>query len=308
MTLNTFHLAGHGAANVTLGIPRLREIVMTAAQQPKTPTMKLPINDSISDDAIEKFMKRTSRLNLSEVVERVTVTERLSAKTIEQIDRRRTYTVLLQFYDKAEYLDEYHVTPKQIMESLPSSFAVHLQKEITKEFKAAAKALANDINSVGKGRAVRENADQVNEDDERAGRDEELNDDGDAYEMKRKAQAEQIATYESDEEEDADERDEEDILAARVEEDSDNEDEEESKVGDAVEKAKDEQRIEDVGEYFKLASKYATTFSFDLVNGRSCQFDLEVRIPFSSVTHNERVRLTSAHIAVHWKLSKAIID
>ena len=28
MTLNTFHLAGHGGANVTLGIPRLREILM----------------------------------------------------------------------------------------------------------------------------------------------------------------------------------------------------------------------------------------------------------------------------------------
>lgn len=26
MTLNTFHLAGHGGANVTLGIPRLKEI------------------------------------------------------------------------------------------------------------------------------------------------------------------------------------------------------------------------------------------------------------------------------------------
>ena len=29
MTLNTFHFAGFGAKNVTLGIPRLREIVMT---------------------------------------------------------------------------------------------------------------------------------------------------------------------------------------------------------------------------------------------------------------------------------------
>lgn len=32
MTLNTFHLAGHGGANVTLGIPRLREIIMTASK------------------------------------------------------------------------------------------------------------------------------------------------------------------------------------------------------------------------------------------------------------------------------------
>lgn len=42
MTLNTFHLAGHGGANVTLGIPRLREILMTAAKCIKTPSMTLP--------------------------------------------------------------------------------------------------------------------------------------------------------------------------------------------------------------------------------------------------------------------------
>ena len=32
MTLNTFHFAGHGEANVTLGIPRLREILMVASK------------------------------------------------------------------------------------------------------------------------------------------------------------------------------------------------------------------------------------------------------------------------------------
>ena len=45
MTLNTFHLAGHGGANVTLGIPRLREILMTAAKVIKTPSMVLPFNN-----------------------------------------------------------------------------------------------------------------------------------------------------------------------------------------------------------------------------------------------------------------------
>ncbi len=44
MTLNTFHLAGSGGVNVTLGIPRLREIVMTASQQLKTPSMLLPVD------------------------------------------------------------------------------------------------------------------------------------------------------------------------------------------------------------------------------------------------------------------------
>jgi DNA-directed RNA polymerase I subunit RPA1 len=41
MTLNTFHLAGHGAENMTLGIPRLKEILMTTPTNIKTPNMNL---------------------------------------------------------------------------------------------------------------------------------------------------------------------------------------------------------------------------------------------------------------------------
>lgn len=41
MTLNTFHLAGHGGANMTLGIPRLKEILMTTPSNIKTPCMNL---------------------------------------------------------------------------------------------------------------------------------------------------------------------------------------------------------------------------------------------------------------------------
>ena len=47
MTLNTFHRAGHGVSNVTLGIPWLREIVMTASKNLKTPTMTLPLLPSL---------------------------------------------------------------------------------------------------------------------------------------------------------------------------------------------------------------------------------------------------------------------
>ena len=43
MTLNTFHLAGHGGANMTLGIPRLREILITSVNSIKTPIMVLPL-------------------------------------------------------------------------------------------------------------------------------------------------------------------------------------------------------------------------------------------------------------------------
>jgi len=50
MTLNTFHFAGHGAKNVTLGIPRLRELVMTAAKDNNTPIMECNVNDGVTEE------------------------------------------------------------------------------------------------------------------------------------------------------------------------------------------------------------------------------------------------------------------
>jgi hypothetical protein len=41
--LNTFHLAGRGETNVTLGMPRLKEILMTASANIGTPVMKCPL-------------------------------------------------------------------------------------------------------------------------------------------------------------------------------------------------------------------------------------------------------------------------
>ncbi|KAK1443448.1 beta and beta-prime subunits of DNA dependent RNA-polymerase [Babesia gibsoni] len=52
MTLNTFHLAGHGATNVTLGIPRLVEILQTTGNA-STPYFSAPIIGN-TDDIISK--------------------------------------------------------------------------------------------------------------------------------------------------------------------------------------------------------------------------------------------------------------
>src|SRR6202035_3632115 len=57
MTLNTFHLAGHSAKNVTLGIPRLREIVMTASSHISTPSMTLYVNEEMTKEDGIKFAK-----------------------------------------------------------------------------------------------------------------------------------------------------------------------------------------------------------------------------------------------------------
>lgn len=50
MTLNTFHSAGMSKANVTLGVPRVKEIIH-AVQNMKAPTMNVYLNPDISNDA-----------------------------------------------------------------------------------------------------------------------------------------------------------------------------------------------------------------------------------------------------------------
>ena len=61
MTLNTFHFAGRGDMNVTLGIPRLREILMVASSNIKTPSMQVPVyaNKIVEAEKIKTHFTRT---------------------------------------------------------------------------------------------------------------------------------------------------------------------------------------------------------------------------------------------------------
>lgn len=70
MTLNTFHLAGVGAKNVTLGIPRLREILMSASKTIKTPLIVVPVRESGTDIA-----SHLRRISLKDCTKRFEVSE-----------------------------------------------------------------------------------------------------------------------------------------------------------------------------------------------------------------------------------------
>lgn len=53
MTLNTFHLAGVSERNVTLGIPRLREL-LDASKRIKTPMMTIFYHEPLTKAARDK--------------------------------------------------------------------------------------------------------------------------------------------------------------------------------------------------------------------------------------------------------------
>ncbi|CAG8520133.1 425_t:CDS:10 [Acaulospora morrowiae] len=140
MTLNTFHFAGFGAKNVTLGIPRLREIIMTASQNIKTPTMTLPLLKKVSDKEALRFCQKISKLTLAEVVDQMVVTERVSGKRDESgFTRCKVYKIHMQFYTREEYKEEFNLEPWEIERAIEIQFMYYLESAITKHFKNSSK-------------------------------------------------------------------------------------------------------------------------------------------------------------------------
>ncbi|KAK7470427.1 hypothetical protein VKT23_001853 [Stygiomarasmius scandens] len=220
MTLNTFHFAGHGAANVTLGIPRLREIVMTASQKPKTPSMSMRVRADTDQAYIDAFCKRASKISLAQLVESVAVTQTLKAEG----DARQTeYTMEINLFPRSEYEAEHDVDPEEILTCFATKFPLMLKKEMVSEMKRLDADVKSQISQLGQGKKAKgdlgsEAEQDVDGDEEprRRRNDDEESEvgDGDADDDKRARQKKQQATYDDDE----DESDDEEIGAYRDEE------------------------------------------------------------------------------------------
>ena len=318
MTLNTFHFAGHGAANVTLGIPRLREIVMTASANIKTPTMRLEIRSDVTSERIQDFCKEASRVTLSQIVEEVTVDERLSSKNAENAhSREKMYAVSLKFYPREEYENEFRTTAEQVLRSLDRSFIPIFDKEIDKALKTSMKgAKLSEIGKVQRsatGDQTRrtETGDDLDHGDgqgafedeidvPKRSEDEEL--DGDADDARRANQSREVATYDdSDDEEDEDlgiPKDAEALEKAFASDEGEDGEEEQSDVdsedidGQAEQVERREKKLEKLEQKVKIErlekviagrSKYVEKIVFDKENGEWCHLDLQVS-PSQSVT------------------------
>ena len=62
---------------MTLGIPRLREIIMTASTHIKTPLMRLPLRPHVTMKEGDRLAKAINRLTIADIMEGITVKERL---------------------------------------------------------------------------------------------------------------------------------------------------------------------------------------------------------------------------------------
>ncbi|KAF5178237.1 Dna-directed rna polymerase i subunit [Thalictrum thalictroides] len=73
MTLNTFHHAGQKDSNVTLGIPRLQEILMRASEKIQTPIMSCCLKEGKTQEDAEHLAGTLRKVSVADIVESMEV-------------------------------------------------------------------------------------------------------------------------------------------------------------------------------------------------------------------------------------------
>ncbi|KAF4130790.1 RNA polymerase Rpb1 [Phytophthora infestans] len=172
MTLNTFHLAGHGAANVTLGIPRLREIIMTASQKMSTPMMTIPLRDDVESSRAQEVEQRLNQVALSELINNtngVRVKDQFHSSE-NGILWVRDYQIRLSFFKLKEIKRVFGLSADQVFNSVGRGFVGKLLTLISREMKksgvtVSAAAEKNNFKAPS-GADKKKNDDDEDDDDE----------------------------------------------------------------------------------------------------------------------------------------------
>nr|CAB3265011.1 DNA-directed RNA polymerase I subunit RPA1-like [Phallusia mammillata] len=118
MTLNTFHFAGRGEMNVTLGIPRLREILLVASKQIKTPQMTVPVYEGREKRA-RKLCKRLTRVMLSQVLHKANLAETL---VVEETRRNRRFVIEMELLPETQLAKEHALSRDHVLRHIEKKF------------------------------------------------------------------------------------------------------------------------------------------------------------------------------------------
>lgn len=145
MTLNTFHLAGSGA-NVTLGIPRLREIIMTASRELKTPTMSVPIHNKVTEEEAVRLTRTFKKLTLNEFIassQGITTKETLTRG--DNGEWQRAYFVTLKLHPAERIHTAFGLTLRDIANVVAKSFVPILAYQMKLELRRSSADYDGDI-------------------------------------------------------------------------------------------------------------------------------------------------------------------
>jgi DNA-directed RNA polymerase I subunit RPA1 len=139
MTLNTFHLAGHGGANMTLGVPRLKELLTT--RNTSVSSMVFEFKDSkISKLKAKQFSRMMQKVTLQELLRSITVVEQKhmldsNSKPLTPDRRSRVYEIELIFENLKAIKFAFGINKARIEQILEQVFKVKLDNTLRKTLK-----------------------------------------------------------------------------------------------------------------------------------------------------------------------------
>ncbi|KAL2501697.1 nuclear RNA polymerase A1 [Forsythia ovata] len=106
MTLNTFHLAGRGEMNVTLGIPRLQEILMTASDTIKTPILTCPFMQYRYKPDVMYLVSNVKKVSIADLAESMEVELSINHQQVARIYKLKMNLKATEFVS----LEDLHAT------------------------------------------------------------------------------------------------------------------------------------------------------------------------------------------------------
>ncbi|KAF6210828.1 hypothetical protein GE061_013939 [Apolygus lucorum] len=303
MTLNTFHFAGRGEMNVTLGIPRLREILMVASKNIKTPSMEIPFRRDVPkvDKKADRLRRKLTRVTMFDVLEFVEVTENLQLKPL----RRQMYTLKFNFLPKDAYADNCIVTPQKILKHFERKFI----KEVLSTIKrGGGKKSLIDMDGNKNGEEDKEDEDEDDPEEKRSKKrgvgagpanddeeSEEENDDDDATTQRRRDRQNEEYQYSDLEDEDEDVQQEIEGAKIRTKKEEGESDEETDNV------PKEAVSVKEVGNRRShvTALDNVVSYSFDTVNQQWCEVTLAYPTQDGRVDFSTKLKVLAAQSVIH---------
>ncbi|KAK3889624.1 hypothetical protein Pcinc_006389 [Petrolisthes cinctipes] len=144
MTLNTFHFAGRDELNVTLGVPRMVEILRTATKNISTPIMEVPFHPWVNKLQAQTLRIQLSQVSLHQVLRSLHVSVELDRDDHNNLHRRTC--IRLSFLPYSEYKHTFVITPPQVLAFTETHFLPKvLVKEIQKSFKKTKAKMCSSV-------------------------------------------------------------------------------------------------------------------------------------------------------------------
>ncbi|PAV88876.1 hypothetical protein WR25_01740 isoform C [Diploscapter pachys] len=132
MTLNTFHFAGRGEMNVTLGIPRLREILMTQSKAIATPSAQIAVLSGTPRERIDAIKRELDRVYMKQVMKSYVLEEKIN---MSKNENWRRYVLRINILEpKRREVSARHLKNSSVIKTLEGRFIRNVSLAISKKY------------------------------------------------------------------------------------------------------------------------------------------------------------------------------